>query len=316
MAPLSVDTLFEKHTHNLTLQWLAGENGKQRCICFETEQNVATIGYLNFVRPQQIQIIGFYELAYLEALPPHVGEDMLVRLFTNDKLVCVIIVDDVLVSPKIIDYADQYHVPLIASQLAGEKVINYLHETFSRLLAQRITLHGVFMDVLGVGVLITGDSGIGKSELALELVSRGHRLVADDAPEFIRVSPERVRGSSTCVGMEPFLEVRGLGILNVQALFGDSAVKKEKYLRLIVRLEPLTLERLKNAERLREEHNTRCVLEVDIPEICLPVAPGRNLAVLLECAVRNHSLQDQGYDAVKDFCQRQRRAMQEEQIAE
>lgn len=314
MPPLSVEVLFEKHGHHLALQWLAGENGKQRCICFEVEQSVATIGYLNFVRPQQIQVIGLYELDYLKALPAHVGEDMLIRLFTNDKLVCVIIVDNVTVPTKIIENANQAHVPLLRSQFSGEKVINSLHEAFASLLAQRITMHGVFMDVLGVGVLIMGDSGIGKSELALELVSRGHRLVADDAPEFTRVSPERVRGSSTCAGMEPFLEVRGLGILNVQALFGDSAVKKEKYLRLIVRLEPLTLERLKNAERLREEHNTRRVLDVDIPEICLPVAPGRNLAVLLECAVRNHSLQEQGYDAVEDFCQRQRRAMQEEQL--
>lgn len=311
MIPLSVNTLFERYANDLALQWLSNQNDTHRPLCFEADQCVASIGYLNFIRPQQIQIIGLYELAYLEELPIHVGEDTLNRLFSNDKLVSVVTVDAIKVSPQLIEYANRYNVPLLASNLTGEKVINYLHTLFIRLLAQQVTLHGVFMDVLGVGILITGDSGIGKSELALELVSRGHRLVADDAPEFTRVTPQRIRGSCAFAGMEPFLEVRGLGILNVQAMFGDSSVKKEKYLRLIVRLESLTLERLKNAERLQGEYGVRRILDVDIPEICLPVAPGRNLAVLLECAVRNHSLKEQGYDAVKDFCQRQRRAMQE-----
>jgi HPr kinase/phosphorylase len=176
------------------------------------------------------------------------------------------------------------------------------------MLAQRTTLHGVFMDVLGVGVLIMGDSGTGKSELALELVSRGHRLIADDAPEFSRVDMDTISGTSLW-GLTPFLEVRGLGILNVQALFGDSAIKREKHLRLIVQLEQMTPERLRNIDRLQGDYRGRRVLGVDIPEIGLVVAPGRNLSVLLECAVRNHSLKVQGYNAADDFCERQQQAM-------
>ncbi|HDN27722.1 MAG TPA: HPr(Ser) kinase/phosphatase, partial [Thioploca sp.] len=170
------------------------------------------------------------------------------------------------------------------------------------------TLHGVFMDVLGMGVLIMGDSGTGKSELALELVSRGHRLIADDAPEFSKIGPQIISGASP-FGMNAFLEVRGLGILNVQALFGDSAIKKDKYLRLIVQLEQMTPERLQNIDRLQGDYRVRHILGVDIQEIGLPVAPGRNLAVLLECAVRNHSLKVQGYNAADEFCELQRQAM-------
>ena len=176
-----------------------------------------------------------------------------------------------------------------------------------------MTLHGVFMDVLGMGVLIMGDSGTGKSELALELVSLGHRLIADDAPEFSRIASETISGSCP-FGMNAFLEVRGLGILNVQALFGDSAIKKDKYLRLIVHLEQMTPERLRKIDRLQGDYRLRNVLGVDIPEIWLPVAPGRNLAVLLECAVRNHSLKIQGYNAADDFCEQQRQAMAKEHI--
>ena len=127
--------------------------------------------------------------------------------------------------------------------------MNHLHVVLQRLSLTPLTLHGVFMDVLGMGVLIRGDSGIGKSELALELISRGHRLVADDAPEFRRIAPTIIEG--TCpLDMTPFLEVRGLGILNVQRLFGDSAVKKNKYLRLIINLHPTHSSRLKDLDRL------------------------------------------------------------------
>jgi HPr kinase/phosphorylase len=193
----------------------------------------------------------------------------------------------------------------LVSELSGEIVINYLYTTIAKLLSQPVTLHGVFMDVLGVGVLIMGDSGTGKSELALELVSRGHRLIADDAPEFSKITPQTIVG--TCpLGMNTFLEVRGLGILDVQALFGDSATKKYKYLRLIVQLCLVQSIDLKNIDRLQGNCKKRTVLGIDIPEIILPVAAGRNLAVLLECAVRNYSLKDKGYNAADEFCERQR----------
>jgi len=308
MIRLTIDELFKNHAEGLALTWLAGQSGSQRTLLLESDQKLANVGYLNLIHPHQIQIIGLYELAYLDALDRGIYHDTLKQLFENDNLACILIVDTEEVPFDLVKAAEFHHVSLFTSLLSGENIINYLHTTLARLLAQRITLHGVFMDVLGMGVLIMGESGTGKSELALELVSRGHRLIADDAPEFSRIAPQTVSGACP-LGMNAFLEVRGLGILNVQALFGDSAIKKDKYLRLIVHLEHMSSERLQNIDRLQGEYRIRRVLGVDIPEICLPVAPGRNLAVLLECAVRNHSLKMQGYNAADDFCEQQQRAM-------
>lgn len=313
MPQLTIDQFYKNYADSLTLTWQGGKEGGQRTILLQNDHKLANIGYLNPIHPHQIQIIGVYELSYFQQLSPPLYQTTLTKLFTSDNLACLIIVDETADVPTLLyHYADQYGVPVFTSQLSGENVINYLHTEFVRLIAHKSTLHGVFMDVLGMGVLIMGDSGTGKSELALELVSRGHRLVADDAPEFSRIAPNVISGTSPISGMNAFLEVRGLGLLNVQALFGDSAIKQDKFLRLIVHLQHMTSERLKKIDRLQGDFRTRDVLGVQIPEICLPVAPGRNLAVLLECAVRNHSLKIAGYNAADDFCTLQQRAMQGE----
>ncbi len=309
MIPLSIGELFKNYAEGLTLTWLAGRGGEDRVILLETDQKLAHVGYLNLIHPPQIQIVGPYELAYLDALARNVYQDLLKQIFENENLACIIMVDCPEVPADLRHAAEEYQIPLFRAQLSGENLINYLHTSIARLLAQRITMHGVFLDVLGMGVLITGESGTGKSELALELVSRGHRLIADDATEFSRIAPETISGACLLSGINPFLEVRGLGVLNVQALFGDSAIKKDKYLRLIVHLEQMTSEGLQNVDRLQGDFGVRRILGVDIPEILLPVAPGRNLAVLLEAAVRNHSLKKQGYNAADEFCELQRQAM-------
>jgi HPr kinase/phosphorylase len=311
MIQLSVEELFKNHADGLALSRLAGRGGEHRAILLETDQKLANVGYLNLIHPPQIQIISPYELAYLNALAINVYQDLLKQFFENENLACIIMVECPEVPADLQQAADHYQIPLFTSQLSGENLINYLHTTIARLLAQRTTMHGVFMDVLGTGVLITGESGTGKSELALELVSRGHRLIADDAPEFSRIAPQTISGACPLSEMSPFLEVRGLGILNVQALFGESAVKKDKYLRLVVHLEHMTPEGLENVDRLQGYSGFRSILGVDIPEIRLPVAPGRNLAVLLECAVRNHNLKMQDYNAADEFTALQRQAMLE-----
>jgi HPr kinase/phosphorylase len=310
MQLISVVELYESCADSLTLHWVAGRAGSKRNILLRVDEKLAHVGYLNLIHPHQIQVISLYELAYLDALTRPVYQETLKQLFENDNLASVIVVDSH-ATDDLKEYSEKFQVPLFVSQLPGEHVINYLHTTFAGLLAQRTTLHGVFMDVLGMGVLIMGRSGTGKSELALELVSRGHRLIADDAPEFCRVSPNVINGACAMSGMNPFLEVRGLGILNVQALFGNSSIKTENQLRLIVMLEQMSEERLKSIDRLQGDYRVRRVLGVDIPEISLPVAAGRNLAVLLESAVRNHSLKEQGYNAADDFCERQQQAMQD-----
>jgi HPr kinase/phosphorylase len=316
MSILDVSRLFERHADYLKLSWIAGQTGGQRKIHLVIEEHhpaCAAIGYLNLIHSYQIQIIGQQELRYLDSLAPPLYRDALRQIFEKNQPACIIVTDNLRPAEDFQQQADQTAIPLLASPLPGQSVMSHLHEFFVQLMSQRVTLHGVFMDVLGTGVLIMGDSGTGKSELALELISRGHRLVADDAPEFTKLTPTIVNG--TCpLNLTSFLEVRGLGILNVQTLFGDSAVKSAKYLRLIVHLVPVSAEQLQNMDRLHGDYRCRKVLGVDIPEIRLPVAPGRNLAVLLECAVRNHKLKMQGYDAAADFIARHQRILEQGQF--
>jgi HPr kinase/phosphorylase len=179
-------------------------------------------------------------------------------------------------------------------------------------LGEVTTLHGVMLDVLEIGVLITGDSSIGKSELALELISRGHGLVADDVVELQQIGPETIQGR--CPEMlRDFLEVRGLGVLNIRSIFGETAVRPRKALRLIVHLDmPEGGYKIEPKDRLATRAGTQDILGVEIPTVTLAVAPGRNLAVLVEAAVRNHILLTRGINSTREFIARQEEAMRME----
>lgn len=177
--------------------------------------------------------------------------------------------------------------------------------------SKQLTKHGVFIDVDGVGVLLNGQSGIGKSELALGLLSRGHRLVADDSV-ILQLESQQVIGSSPPL-LQDFLEVRGLGILNVRAMFGDISIKEQKTLQLIINIIQVAPEELYLIDRLYGMHDTVDILGINIPEVSIPVAPGRNLAILVEAAVKNHQLKSAGYDSSKEFTTRHQKFMQREQ---
>ena len=170
---------------------------------------------------------------------------------------------------------------------------------------QKITVHGVFMEVMQLGVLLSGASGVGKSELALELLNRGHRLIADDAPEFLRLASGGVLGRCPEV-LRDFLEVRGLGVLDIRAMFGDSVIAPQAELKLILHLKVMGGEQLAAVDRLRPSRDSVTILEKEVPRITLPVAPGRSLAILAETAVRSHLLSLAGYDAAAEFSGRQR----------
>ena len=189
--------------------------------------------------------------------------------------------------------------------MPSHELVTKLRFYLARELADRMILHGVFMEVMSVGVLITGESSVGKSELALELVSRGHRLIADDAPEFRRIAPDTLEGRCPPV-LQDFLEVRGLGILNIRQMYGDASIKRQKFLRLIIHLRPLTEESQRNLDRINGESSTTRLLGVEITETTLPVAPGRNLGVMVEAAVRNFLLHEAGYNAAEDMIGRQK----------
>jgi len=204
--------------------------------------------------------------------------------------------------------AEATSTPLLRTPFPIGELLEHLQYYSSIALAERITLHGVFLEVLGMGVLITGDAAVGKSELALELISRGNRLIADDAAMFSRIAPDIISGTCPPV-LQDFLEVRGLGIVNIRAMFGDSAIKRNKYLRLIVRLRRMTDAELATVDRLSGCHDNRPVLGLQVPEVTIPVAPGRNMAILVETAVRNHMLKLKGYDASAAFIETQREAV-------
>ncbi|MBL1142262.1 MAG: HPr(Ser) kinase/phosphatase [Proteobacteria bacterium] len=312
---LSIEDLYNIHHDKLKLKWTAGQQGgKQASVCDEEQatpespNNHSLVGHLNLIHPHQIQVIGKTEMKYLEGLRDTSMQDAVTQLFQSNP-VCIIITDGCEVPALLKRKCNAYNVPLFSTPENGSKLANILHYFLTNLFADILTLHGVFMEVMAIGVLITGPSGIGKSELALELISRGHRLIADDAPLFSKITPDIING--TCPKtLQDFLEVRGLGIINVRELFGDSAIKKNKYLKLIVQLEPMDTNDLLTLDRLEGSYNTRTVLDLDVPQITLPVAPGRNLAIMLECAARNNILRSSGYNASEVFARRQKRLME------
>jgi HPr kinase/phosphorylase len=195
--------------------------------------------------------------------------------------------------------------------MQSPQLMDLLSHYLTQAMAETTSLHGVFIEVQGFGVLIKGDAAIGKSELALELITRGHRLIADDIVDFYRISPDRVEGRCPAL-LQDFLEVRGLGILNIRALFGDNSVKPTKPLDLIIQLELANMQKPQELDRLSAKTQFERVLEVTISKVIIPIAAGRNISVLVEVAVRNHILLLRGINATQQFSKRQKLMMQKE----
>jgi HPr kinase/phosphorylase len=305
----TVHSLFEALRDRLGLRWVTGKDHGTNPLRGDQIQdpNVSLAGYLNLIHPHRIQVIGATEFTWLRQLRKNTRLDSLDLLFSGISDL-VIIGDGQKAGEEILQRAKGSSTPIWSSTRPSQYLVEHLQYHLSNLLAKKTTLHGVFMEIMGVGVLIAGDASIGKSELALELVARGHRLVADDAPEFARLAPDILNGRCPPM-LEDFLEVRGLGILNIRSMFGDSAIKQNRNLRLIIRLEDMSDAQIRTIDRLQGSRATRTILGVDVPEITLPVAPGRNLAVLAEAAVRNHLLYLKGRDASAEFIARQTRFM-------
>ncbi len=308
---LTAEDVYEAQHETLKLAWVGGRAGASRLLELATARfpGMALVGHLNFVHPNRVQVIGANEKAYLyDHITSAARKEALAEIFGSPSSAIVIVANDETIPDDMLEAANTAAMPLFRSSLPSPRVIHDLQFYLARALAEREVLHGVFMEVMGLGVFLTGESGIGKSELALELLSRGHRLIADDACEFFRLGPDALQGR--CPDMLcDFLEVRGLGILNIRAMFGETAVRREKTLHLIVRLKDYAPGAQAGIDRLQAEQKTRSILGIEVAEVALFVAPGRNLAVLVEVATRGHILRRRGINALEDFMRRQSLAM-------
>ena len=311
MPRLSVQQLFDRRRERLGLAWAAGTAGAAREFTGEMlhRPGVGLIGHLNLIHPLLAQVLGPREVDYIAGLVGPAQAPTVERICSADT-VCVIVADDAKPPAVLLEAAERTGTPLLTSSEASQHVINVLRPFMQQELGEVTTLHGVMLDVLEIGVLITGDSSIGKSELALELVSRGHGLVADDVVELQQIGPETIQGRCPPM-LRDFLEVRGLGVLNIRSIFGETAVRPRKVLRLVVNLDaPESAQEPRN--RLATRSGTLDILGVEIPSVTLAVLPGRNLAVLVEAAVRNHILLTRGIDSTREFIARQEAAMSRE----
>jgi len=310
MAQVSIARLFEDNREKLKLEWVAGRSGGAKALNSELTKDSSRglIGHLNFIHPNLIQVLGASEIAYLNGLDPAGRRAQLARTATQE-LACFIVAGDEPAPQVLVEIAEARGMPLFRSPVASVELMWMLRPYLARALAESSTTHGVFLDVLGMGVLITGDSGVGKSELALELISRGSGLIADDVVELHRIGPETVEGRCPAL-LKDFLEVRGLGVLNIRTIFGEAALRPRKNLKLIVHLEKPAAAEGVPLERLPLKPGSEPVMGVNIRKVAIPVAAGRNLAVLTEAAVRNYVLQLRGFDSTQEFVSRQSQQIQ------
>lgn len=311
MQALDVGTIFKSLQEELKWRWHAGRQGGEYVfdagVVAQALQNADLVGYLNFIHPHQISVLGKMEETYFKAD----DGDEHVRLyegFYSRRPPAIVLAEGIEPTDHLIHLCEKYTIPLLITDVPASYVIDVLHTYLLRYFAQKLSVHGVFMDILGVGVLIQGEAGIGKSELGLDLISRGHRLVADDVVDFSLIRPGVIDGECPEL-LENLLEVRGIGLLNVRTIFGERAMRKTMQLQLIVKLLRRDLWE-QCFERLPVEPLTQNILGLSVREIVIPVQAGRNIAVLVEAAVRNTMLQMQGVDAYQEFVFRQKLAMQ------
>ena len=307
---ISAEALFEAQREVLHWAWIAGHAHPERrfdeAAVRDARSAADLVGYLNYIHPYRVQIVGRREVAYLAQSAPEDQERRISRIVTLEPPV-LIAADGVTAPDRLVAMCDRAEIPLFVTNESAGQVIDTVRAYLAQLFAERTTRHGVFMDILGLGVLLTGESGLGKSELGLELISRGHGLVADDAVDFYKISQSAIEGRCPELLLN-LLEVRGIGLLDIRAIFGETAVRRKMRLKLIVYLvRKETMER--EFERLPYEPLYEDILGHPVRKTVITVDAGRNLAVLVEAAVRNTILQLRGIDTYQEFIKRHQAAM-------
>ncbi|NGM86678.1 HPr kinase/phosphorylase [Parapusillimonas sp. SGNA-6] len=297
---LTIQELVSDNADKIPFTWIAGLGAADRLIPDIGMSGADLVGHLNLIHPARIQVFGKEELSYYTRFELrrriHHLEDLVVG-----GVPAILIAEGMPAPEDLRDFCNQQQIPLLSTTIDAAQLIDLLRIYLGKRLAPKTTAHGVFMDVLGLGVLITGESGLGKSELALELISRGHGLVADDAVELSRTAPNMIEGQCPSL-LQNLLEVRGLGLLDIRTIFGETSVRRKMKLKLVVKLIRATPDAF---ERLPVQDQTEDILGVPIRRVMLQVAAGRNLAVLVEAAVRNTILTLRGIDTMGEFIERQ-----------
>ena len=309
MNNLIVQTLEQSQEHHLELTLMAGRKGLKKKITHSQVQKMglALTGFTQFVNPDRLQIIGNTEMAYFNTLTPEMQEKVIDQICSLP-LSCLVITRGLEVPELLLREADEKGIPVFRTNLRSFDFIEKVTKFLEAKLASTSSLHGVLMDIFGVGVLILGKSGIGKSECALDLILRGHRLVADDMVHIQKRSPSSVFGSGFEV-IQHHMEIRGLGIINIRSLFGVEAIRERKKIELV--LELMEWDAHREYDRLGFEEEKFSILGVELPMLRVPVTPARNLTTIIEVAVRNHLLKVMGYDSALEFEKKLLRKMEE-----
>ena len=254
-------------------------------------------GFFDHYEPMRLQVMGNVEMSYVSKMPQHQRSAIYDRLFSY-KFPALLIARGIEPHPEMLEMAQKYNITILLSQEPTSAIVSSIITYLKAALAPRITRHGVLVEVYGEGILLTGDSGIGKSETAIELLKRGHRLIADDAVEIRRVSADSVVGTAPEL-IRNYIELRGIGIINVAKLFGMGAVKQENAIDLVVNIVPWNTQEAYDRLGLEEKYTE--LLGVKVPMNVIPVTPGRNLAVILEVAAMNNRQKKMGYNAAQEF---------------
>jgi len=305
MKPFTILDLLNldlKEHNALNLRLVGGRSGLSRQIVNPdlNRPGLAISGFFDNFGAERIQIFGRGEHAYLNHLPTEKLRETLRTLFSMD-IPCTIFSHSLEPMDEFMKIAEELHCPVLQTNLPTAEFNGRLIRALGNIFANAIVTHGVLVEVFGIGIFIIGDSGVGKSETALELIHRGHRLVADDAVEIKNIQGNILIGSGANKALGHHMEIRGLGIINVTHLFGVGAIREDKQVQLVVELEPWNAS--KNYDRIGAEEKTTDILKVKVPYLLIPVKPGRNIPIILETAAMNERLKKMGYFSARDFNQ-------------
>lgn len=299
---LSLQELLNDSEYGLGLALLAGERGLSHRVSSSRIQKpgLALAGYTEHLHPARIQVLGNTEISYLEQIDDAVADDS-IRKLCSFPISCFIITKGLLPPQFLLDQAEASGIPVMNTHHQSSTFISLITKFLEERLLPTTHMHGVLMDVLGVGILLSGKSGIGKSECALDLVIRGHRLVADDMIFIKKKMPAALVGQSE-EAIQHLMEIRGLGIINIKDLYGVSSIREKKIIDM--QLELVEWDPSSEYDRLGVDDRRVTILGVEIPHICIPVRPGRNLGSIIEVAARNFLLKGMGYHSARDFQER------------